>query len=96
MSIRGLSLICNSLLQSAGMTLDGSFLVFDPHFIPYLELTLFMLDEHNDTCCMHSFAGINFETWNPATADVTSKINMLEYAKLFYTFQGETETRPGR
>ena len=32
--------ICNSLLQSVGMTLDRSFLVFDPHFIPYVDLTL--------------------------------------------------------
>jgi len=31
----------NSLGLQAGMTLGGSFLVFDPHFMPYVELTLF-------------------------------------------------------
>ncbi len=51
---------------------------------------LFMLDEHNDTCCTHSFGGINFETLDPVTADSNFLINMLKYAKLFYTFQGES------
>ena len=48
MSIRGLSLICNRLLQFAGMTLDGSFLVFHPHFIPYVELTLIRNSRYGD------------------------------------------------
>ena len=30
---------------------------------------LLMLDEHNDTCCTHSFGGINFEAMDHVTAD---------------------------
>ncbi len=33
-------------IPAAGMTLDGSFLVFAPHFIPYVEMTLNKINDY--------------------------------------------------